>query len=392
MPKLSKNVYIIDGMRTPIGSPFKSLKCYDASYLAAAVIPNLLKKHKVKGSFINEVILGNTVSAGIGQNFARKALDLAGLPVTIPAHTVNSVCGSGLQSVIDASQAILSGHADLIISGGAESATHTPYLIPKDSGVEQQEKELVDSLLYDGLTCSISEKLMGELCEGLAKEKNISRDQQDRFALSSHQKAVAAQVAGKFSKEIVPVLDESGKEVNKDDRPRKRISIESLSALPPSFKEGGTITSGNACVPCDGASILLIGSSEAVEKNHYQPRARLLGFSSVGLKAEDTFSGAVQAVNLCLEDCELKLEDIDIFEVCESFAAQAIFTKEQLNIPEEKINLWGGDIALGHPLGVAGARILVTLLHVLQEQRKKKGMVCICFGSGGAMAMAVEAL
>ncbi|MCK5215679.1 MAG: thiolase family protein [Candidatus Omnitrophica bacterium] len=392
MPKLFKNIYIIDGMRTPIGSPFKSLKCYDTPYLAAAVIPNLLKKHKVKGSLIDEVILGNTVSAGIGQNFARKALDVAGLPVTIPAHTVNSVCGSGLQSIIDASQAIMAGHADLILAGGAESATHTPYLIPKDSDVEQHEKALIDSLLYDGLTCSLSEKLMGDLCEELAQKHNITRDQQDRFALLSHQKAVAAQQEGKFSEEIVPVLDEHGKEVNKDDRPRKRASLEALSSLNPAFKEAGTITSGNSCSPCDGASVLLMGSAEVVERNYYQPKAKLLGFSSVGLKAEDTFSGAVQAVNSCLKDCELKLEDIDIFEVCESFAAQAIFTKEQLNIPGEKMNLWGGDIALGHPLGVAGARVLVTLLHILKDQNKKKGMVCICFGSGGAMAMAVEAL
>ena len=378
----SKPVYLFDAVRTAVGSPFKSLKDLSAGQLGSVAVAALIERSRIEPGFVDEMILGNTVQAGAGQNPARQAVVLGGLPVTIPAYTVNNVCAAGLQAVVLAGQSIALGSAHCVIAGGAESATRTPHLFSKLVETPFDEREPVDSLIYDGLWCALSGQHMGQLAEKLA----VSRARQDEYALESHQKAAA----GKFGDEIVPVTLADKKVFNADERIRRRLSLENFKTLPPAFAENGTVTSGNASVPSDGAAVVLLGSEDLKRKSKLKPLAKVLGYASVAIKPELTFAAAVPAVEACLKACSLKLKDIDLFEICEAFAAQAIYTRETLKIPAEKMNIAGGDIALGHPLGAAGTRILVTLAHALKTQNKKYGLAAICYGGGGAMAIIIE--
>ncbi|MDP8266872.1 MAG: thiolase family protein [Candidatus Aceula meridiana] len=384
--RFPQEIYIIDAVRTPIGSTFKSLKSFSASEIVSVVLKELAARHLQLKNNIDEIILGNTVSAGSGQNLAREAVIGSGLPVTTPAFLVNSVCGSGLQSIIMASQAMIADGLDIIIAGGSESASHCPKII------KEEGKEPIDSLIQDGLWCAISDKHMGHLAEELAKKNNISREDQDKFSVESHKKALAAQQSGKFTKEIILIKLSDGKIFDKDERPRKNISLERMERLPGAFLENGTVTAGNASAPADGAAAVILASENAVKKYNLKPKAKILGYASVALAPELCFEGAVLAAKECLLKCKLKKEDIDLFEVGESFASQAIFTKQVLNIPDEKMNIYGGDIALGHPLGSTGARMLTTLLSALEDKKKKIGLVVVCFGSGGAVSVAIERL
>jgi acetyl-CoA C-acetyltransferase len=276
---------------------------------------------------------------------------------------------------------------DLVLAGGAESASQCPSL------VYDEAQEPVDSLIRDGLWCAMSDQHMGQLAENLAKKYDISKEAQDMFSYQSHVKAVAAQEKNKFEKEIVPVQKEDGTLVNKDDRPRKNASMERMERLPSAFQDEGTVTAGNASAPADGAAVLLLASAEAIKKYDLsKPKAKILGYASIALAPERCFEGAVIAVQESLKVCGLTVDDIDLFEIGESFASQVIWTKDQLKIPEEKLNIYGGDIALGHPLGSTSARLLVTLLHALKSEDKKLGVVSLCFGSGGAISMVIERL
>lgn len=385
--KLYKDIYIIDGLRTPVGSSLKSLKSFSAACLASLVIKGLLKNRDTVKNKIDEVLLGNTVSAGTGQNIARQAIVLSGLPYSTPGFVINSVCGSGLEAVIMGCRAIFCDGMDLVLAGGSESASQCPSLV---SGEAQ---EPVHSLIQDGLWCNMSEQHMGQLAENLAKKYNISKTEQDEFSYKSHLKAVTAQEQNKFQNEIVSVTKEDGTIVDKDDRPRKNISMERMGNLPSAFEEEGTVTAGNASAPADGAAVLLLASAEAIKKYGLpKPKAKILGYASIALEPERCFEGAVIAVNESLKACGLTLDKIDLFEIGESFASQVVWTKDQLKIPEEKLNIYGGDIALGHPLGSTGARLLVTLLHALENENKKMGLVSLCFGSGGALSMVIERL
>jgi len=385
--KLYKDIYIIEALRTPVGSSLKSLKSFSAAYLASVVIKELISRQISVKNNIDEVLLGNTVSAGTGQNIARQAVVLSGLPYSTPGVVVNSVCGSGLESVIMGCRAIFCDGMDLVLAGGTESASQCPSLV---YGSDQKP---IDSLIQDGLWCVMSDKHMGEIAEGLAEKHQISKEEQDTFSYYSHVKAVSAQEQEKFQQEIVGVKKDDGSVVDKDDRPRKNASLEKMGKMPSAFQEDGTITAANASAPADGAAILLLSSSEAIKKYQLsKPKAKILGYASIALEPERCFEGAIIAIEESLKACKLSLTDIDLFEVGESFASQVVWTQKHLGIPDEKLNVCGGDIALGHPLGSTGARLLVTLIHSLERENKKRGLVSICFGSGGAISMIVERL
>jgi len=384
MSKNKEAVYIVDCCRTAIGSTNKSLKKFEAQRLAAFVIERLLETKASLADKVTEVILGNTVSAGTGQNLARQALKETALPLSVPAYVVNNVCGSGLQAVIAARQKLLLEEDGFVIAGATESATHNPALL---FGKEDSPK---DSLIEDGLFCSLSNKHMGEICEELAKKENISREDQDAYALRSHQKACLAREAGAFKEEIVPIVVSGEKTFEKDERPREKTSCEKLAALPPAFDPEGTVTAGNASSAADGACGFLLAQEKTLKEQKIKPLAKIVEVVSLGVEPAHVFQEGVLAIQQCLEKGALKLSDIDLFEVTEAFSAQALYTQRILNIPEEKMNVYGGDVALGHPLGIAGARALVTLVHALKAKKKKRGLVYTAFGAGGAIAMVIE--
>lgn len=386
----SPPVYIIDGVRTAIGRPFKGLKNVTAAQLAATVIKEILHRNKIHRDLVNEVILGNTVSAGTGQNFARQAALSAGLSPAVRAYLVNNVCGSGLQSVILGCQSLQLGQSELVVAGGAESASLAPQLVSKVDAPEHPENKSSDSLLVDGLFCAITQKHMGDLCEMLVQEQRITRQQQDQYALQSHQKALIAKRQDKFHNEIVPVMVAKNRVFYEDERPRPDIDLEKLQSLRPAFKKEGTITAGNSSSPSDGAAVVVLAGESVATKERFKPLARIVSYAWVPVAPEKAFAAAGLAVRECLSRGGLSLKQIDLFEVSESFAAQAIFTQRELNIPDEKLNIWGGDVALGHPLGAVGTRSLVTLAHALRDQNKQRGVACVCLGGGGAVAMAIE--
>lgn len=386
-----KSVYLVDGLRTPVGSPFRSLKDFTAGPLAGRVVLELARRHPSLGECVDDVVFGNAVMASGGQNPARQAAISGGLPARVPAYTVSNACGAGLQAVILAGQAVLSGHSRLGIAGGTESATHSPQLLSKSIADPLARRDPVDSLIYDGLWCLLTGKHMGELCEMLAREHGISREEQDRYALTGHRKAVAALAGKNFFAETAAINTGAGM-FDRDERPRKNVTLENFQMLPPAFADDGTITSGNASVPCDGAAAVIVAGEEAVKQGQWAPMSRLAGWVSIGVEPESVFSAAVPAIECCLSRSGLTIEEIDLFEISEAFAAQAIFTQRKLRIPEEKMNICGSDLALGHPLGAAGARILVTLMHALRRHRKRYGVAAVCLGGGGAVAVAIENL
>lgn len=386
---MSESIYILSAMRTPVGSPFRGFKDLTAAQLGAVVVSAVVQRAKIKKTDVDEVILGNTVSAGAGQNVARQAAVMAGLPVKVPAYTVNNVCGAGLQAVFSAVQAIEAGRAELVLAGGTESASQCPLLLPQEAKENFQEELLQDSLLVDGLWCHLSGKRMGELAEYLAGKARISRADQDRFSLQSHQRAVEAQAKGLFDREIVPVKTGSGT-ISSDERPRKNLKLAGFEALPAAFVKDGTVTAGNSSVPSDGASAVALASEGFVRKNKLSPAAKVLACVSVAVDPVEVFTATVPAVQAVLRQAGLAAKDIDVWEVGEAFAVQVLYAQNKLKIPAEKVNIYGGDIALGHPLGAAGARILTTLTSALLNEHKRRGLACICLGGGGCLAIVIE--
>jgi len=388
--RLQKNVYIIDALRTPMARAFSVLQEFDVSQLAVHVLRGILQRQPVLRSYLSHVIMGNTVSAGAGQNFLRRAIISAGLPVTTPGYVINHVCGSGLQAAVMATQSILTGDADIVVAGGSESASHSPELVFKRAHDEKTKRGLHESLIHDGLWCSVTDKHMGLLCEEMAQEHGISRKEQDDYAFQSYQKAIRAQAQGCFEEEILPLLLPSGKRIIVDETVRKMVDRAIFNQFPAAFKKNGTVTAGNSSLPCDGAAAVMLASQDAVEKHHLKPLARVLGYSVIAGDPHEVFTLGVDAVKQCLKRCQLKLEELDLLELSEAFAAQVVLTQKELALDWEKINVCGGDVALGHPLGAAGARILVTLTRALKSFDRKVGVACVCSGGGGAIAMAVE--
>lgn len=391
---MSKEIVIVAAKRTPIGSFSGSLAGVRAPDLGAVVIKALLDQTGVSLEAVNEVIMGNVLTTGIGQNPARQAAISAGLPAKTPATTVNVVCGSGLKAVQMAAQAVACGDAEIVIAGGQESMSQSPHFIHMRGGIKMGNGELTDSMVFDGLTDIYSRYHMGITAENIAERLNIGRQEQDAFALKSQQKAAAAQAAGKFDEEIVPVsiVQRKGDPISfeRDEYIKAGSSAEKLAALRPAFKKDGTVTAGNASGINDGAAAVMVMSAEKAAELDLKPLATIRGYAATGIEPEIMGLGPVDAVRHTLNKAGWRIEDVDLFEANEAFAVQSLGVMQQLGLPPEKTNVNGGAIALGHPIGASGCRILVTLLHEMQRSGKRKGIATLCVGGGMGLALAVE--
>jgi acetyl-CoA C-acetyltransferase len=388
------DAFLLSAARTPIGKYLGSLADVPAPQLGAFAITEALRRAGAAPERIDEVILGNVIQAGVGQNPARQAALKAGLPDRIAAFTVNKVCGSGLKAVMLAAQAIRAGDAELIVAGGSESMSQAPYLLfGARVGWKYGDQKVVDAMIHDGLWCAFEDWHMGEAAEHIANKCGVSRAEQDRFSAQSQQRAAAAWEKGGVNAEVVPVTVGSGpkaKVVARDEGIRPETTAETLAKLKPAFREGGTVTAGNASTLSDGAAAVVVGSARAAERLGTKPLARIVAYSTSGVAPRDIFIAPVLAVRQVLEKASLRLEDIDLFELNEAFAAQMLACGKELKLDEAKVNVNGGAIALGHPIGASGARVLVTLLYALEQRGLKRGLASLCLGGGNAVAMVVE--
>ncbi len=388
------DIFLLSAARTPIGKYLGSLADIPAPQLGAVAIAEALRRARAAPDQIDEVILGNVLQAGVGQNPARQAALKAGLPDTIAAFTVNKVCGSGLKAVMLAAQAIRAGDAELIVAGGIESMSRAPYLLfGVRGGWKYGDQKAVDAMIHDGLWCAFENWHMGEAAEHIAAKCGVSRAEQDRFAAQSQQRAAAAWEKGAFNAEVVPVTVGAGgkaKVVSRDEGMRPETTVEGLTKLRPSFCEGGTVTAGNASTLSDGGAAVVVGSARAAERLGVKPLARILAYATSGIAPKDIFLAPVSAVRQVLEKANLRMEDIDLFELNEAFAAQMLACGKELKLDEAKVNVNGGAIALGHPIGASGARVLVTLLYALEQRGLERGLASLCLGGGNAVAMVVE--
>lgn len=387
-------VVLAAAYRTPIGvfgGAFKDVPAYD---LGATLIEHIIKETGLNPSQIDEVIIGNVLQAGQGQNPARIAAMKGGLPETVPAFTVNKVCGSGLKSIQLAYQSIVTGENDIVLAGGMENMSQSPMLVNNSRfGFKMGHQSMVDSMVYDGLTDVFNQYHMGITAENLVEQYGISREEQDTFAVNSQQKAVRAQQNGEFDSEIVPVSIPQRKGepivVTKDEGVRENVSAEKLSRLRPAFKKDGTVTAGNASGINDGAAMMLVMSEDKAKELNIEPLAVLDGFGSHGVDPSIMGIAPVGAVEKALKRSKKELSDIDVFELNEAFAAQSLAVDRELKLPPEKVNVKGGAIALGHPIGASGARVLVTLLHQLNDE-VETGLTSLCIGGGQAIAAVVS--
>ncbi|MEX0951643.1 MAG: acetyl-CoA C-acetyltransferase [Gammaproteobacteria bacterium] len=392
---MGDNVVIVAAGRTAIGTFNGSLASIPASQLGAKVITALLQKAGLSADQINEVILGNVLTAGTGMNPARQALISAGIPDTVPAMTINKVCGSGLKAVALAAQAIKAGDADIILAGGQENMSMAPHVLPNSrNGQKMGDWKLVDSMVYDGLWDIFNNYHMGVTAENIVKKYGISREEQDEFSAASQQKAEAAMKAGKFKDEIIPVEipQRKGDPVifENDEFPRHGTTAESLSKLRPAFDKEGTVTPGNASGINDGAAAVIVTSESKAKKLGLKVIARVAAYATAGVDPTIMGTGPIPASQLCLKRAGWSVDDLDLIEANEAFAAQAISVNRDMGWDTAKVNVNGGAIALGHPIGASGCRVLVTLLHELQRSGGKKGIATLCIGGGQGVALAVE--
>ncbi|MCK4227864.1 acetyl-CoA C-acetyltransferase [Enterobacter asburiae] len=391
-----KEVMIVGATRTPIGSFRGSLSSLSAVELGAIAVSRLLENSGLPAETIDEVIFGQVLTAGCGQNPARQTAINAGLPVCTPATTVNLVCGAGLKAMQLAVQAIRCGDADVVIAGGQESMSNAPYLLDgARSGLRFGHTGLQDSMITDGLWDAFNDYHMGITAENVARENDISREQQDAFAARSQQKAAAAIEAGRFDAEIAPVTVKQGKKppliVSRDEQPRPGTSAEQLAQLRPAFlQEEGTVTAGNASTLNDGAAAVLLMSGEKARESGLPILGRIVSYAVTGVDPSVMGIGPVSACQTALARAGWTLDDVDLIEANEAFAAQALAVGKQLGWDAQKVNVNGGAIALGHPIGASGCRILVTLLHEMQRRDVKKGLVTLCVGGGQGIALTVE--
>jgi acetyl-CoA C-acetyltransferase len=388
------DAFLLSAARTPIGKYLGGLADMPAVQLGAIATAEALRRAKAAPDRLDEVIIGNVLQAGMGQNPARQVALKAGCPDSIAAFTVNKVCGSGLKAVVLAAQAIRVGDAELILAGGIESMSRAPYLLfGARSGWKYGDQKAVDAMIHDGLWCAFENWHMGEAAEHIAAKCHVSRAEQDRFAVQSHQRAAAAWERGAFNAEVVPVTVGSGpkaKTVSRDEGVRPDTSLEALAKLKPSFSGDGTVTAGNSSMLSDGAAALVVGSARAAEKLGDKPLARVVASATSGVAPKDIFIAPVLAVRRVLEKAGLAMKDIDMFELNEAFAAQMLACGKELGLDESKVNVNGGAVALGHPIGASGARVLVTLLYAMEQRNARRGLASLCLGGGNAVAMVVE--
>lgn len=390
-----RDVVIVSAVRTAIGSFQGSLKDVPATQLGAIVVKEACHRAGIEPNQVDEVIMGNVLQAGLGQNPARQAAILAGLPETTPAMTINKVCGSGLKSVHLAHQAIAVGEADIVVAGGFENMSQAPYVMQNGrSGFKMGDQKLMDSMINDGLWCAFNDYHMGVTAENLASQYYITREEQDEFALRSQTLAAAAQEAGKFKEEIVPVEipQRRGEPIvfDTDEYIRPNTTLERLSGLRPAFQKDGTVTAGNASGINDGASAVILMSKKKAEELGITPLATIVANSAVGVDPSIMGIAPAYAVRKALEKANLSLDDIDLIEANEAFAAQAIAVDRELQFNKDKLNVNGGAIALGHPIGASGTRILVTLLHEMQKRDVELGLATLCIGGGQGVATIIK--
>lgn len=387
------NIVIVDAVRTPIGNMQGSLASLPAHQLGKTVIEALIKRTGIKPDEVSEVILGQVLGAGEGQNPARQASIAAGLDESVPAWGLNQVCGSGLRAACLGMQAIANGDSDIVIAGGQESMSQAPHAIQMRSGVKFGDASLRDTMIVDGLWDAFNDYHMGITAENVAEKYQISREEQDEFAANSQQKAEAAQKANRFKEEIVPVTVAGRKEeivFDTDEFPRAGTTAESLGRLRPAFKKDGTVTAGNASGINDGAAAVLLMKEEEAEKRGLKPLAKVKGWAHAGVDPAIMGTGPIHATRKVLDKAGWKVGDLDLIEANEAFAAQAIAVNKDLGWDLAKVNVNGGAIALGHPIGASGARVLTTLLHEMTKRDAKKGLATLCIGGGMGVALAVE--
>ena len=382
-------VVIVEAIRTPIGAYKGSLKELSADKLGSIVIREILRKSKLGKNDIDEVIMGQVLTAGGGQNPARQAAINAGINISKPAHIVNQVCGSGLRAVISGYQSIKLGEVKNVISGGQENMSLAPHSIFYRDSKKILEEHLIDTMINDGLIDAFNNYHMGVTAENVAKKFNISRVEQDDFALNSQRKTETAINTNRFKDELIKI-NQSGINLEKDEHPRKDITKSDLGRLKAVFLKDGTVTPGNSSGINDGAAALLLTTFEEAKKRSIQPLVKIISWASVGVDPTLMGLGPIEAVREAVKKAKWNLNDIDLFEINEAFAAQSIAVIRELNIDENKVNVNGGAIALGHPIGASGARILVTLIHEMIKQKKNKGCATLCIGGGMGIAICVE--
>lgn len=388
-----RNIYIVEALRTAIGNFNGSLSSLKAHELGSIIIKEIIERNKLEPHNINEVILGQVLMSIQGQNPARQASINAKIPHTVPAWNISQVCGSGLRAIALAAQTIKSGDNSVVIAGGQESMSQAPHAMLLRPGTKMGDAKMIDTMISDGLWDAFNNYHMGVTAENISKEFNISREEQDSFAVASQSKAAMAQQNGLFTNEIVPVKIVSKKEeiiFQHDEFVRANTSLDSLAKLKPAFDKDGTVTAGNASGINDGAAAMLLVSEDVVEKFNLRPLARLVSYAQSGVDPRIMGTGPIDAVKFALEKANWSIKDLDLIESNEAFAAQAIAVNKALNWDLDIVNVNGGAIALGHPIGASGARIAVTLLHAMQARKAHKGLATLCVGGGMGVAVCFE--
>lgn len=386
---------IVSAVRTPTGKFLGGLKAFPATELGALVVREAVARARIDPASVDECLMGNVVSAGLGQAPARQAALRGGLADHVAALTINKVCGSGLKAVMLAAQGIATGDIEIAVAGGMESMSNAPYLLPgAREGLRMGHQQALDAMIVDGLWCSFEQCHMGTAGEVVAAEYHIGRDRQDEYALKSHCKAAAAQAAGRFKAEIIPVAvprkNADALIVDRDESVRPEATLASLGALKPAFKKDGTVTAGNAPPVNDGAAALVVMSASRAASLTLAPMARIVGQATSGLAPKHLLMTPVEAVRRLLQKVGWTMDQVDLVELNEAFSVQALAVLQDLGLDPDKVNVNGGAVALGHPLGASGARILTTLLHALQQRNLRRGIATLCLGGGNGVAVAVE--
>ena len=389
-----QDIYLVAALRAPIGKFGGGLASVTAPQLGTHAARGTVSRSGIDPGAIDEVIFGNARQAGVGPNVARQVAIKSGLRHEVPAYTVNQACGSGLRAIMNAVDQIQLGHSSVVLAGGTESMSNTPYLLTRARwGQRMGDGEVIDGMVRDGFMCPLADEMMGSTAETLADHYSISREEQDRFAVESQTKAKAAYAAGRFAEEILPIEVEGRKgtvTISEDEHPRFDATVEGMGKLPPVFRTNGTVHAGNSSGITDGAASMLVASGEAVKRHGLQPMARVIGHAQAGVDPKVMGLGPVPATRKLLAATGIRLEDVDLIELNEAFAAQVIACERDLEFDRSKLNVHGGAISLGHPIGATGARITTTLLHAMQSREAKLGLATLCISGGMGLSLLVE--